>query len=295
MIVAVASGKGGTGKTTVAVNLALSMVAGRQGTDRESASAISPLFLDCDVEEPNAALFVTPTIEERREVGLMIPKVNLEKCTYCGRCAEVCQYNAIAVVGEKILVFPELCHGCGSCSINCPTGAIDEVLHVMGSIERGGANGIEFAQGTMNVGEPMAVPIIRQLKQWVVPLESGDRPVILDAPPGTACPVVETMRGADFVLMVTEPTPFGLHDLRLAVEVARDELGLPVGVVVNRDGVGDRGVEEYCAAEGIPILMRIPLDRRIAEAYSEGIPLVETLPEYRERFVELWRRIQASA
>lgn len=295
MIVAVASGKGGTGKTTVAVNLALSVVAGRQGTDRESIGAISPLFLDCDVEEPNAALFLTPTIEERREVGLMIPEVNLEKCTYCGRCAEVCQYNAIAVVGKKVLVFPELCHGCGSCSINCTTGAIDEVLHVMGSIERGRADGIEFAQGTMNVGEPMAVPIIRQLKQWVVPLESGDRLVILDAPPGTACPVVETMRGADFVLMVTEPTPFGLHDLRLAVEVARGELGLPVGVVVNRDGVGDRGVEEYCAAESIPILAHIPLDRRIAEAYSEGIPLVETLPEYREHFVELWRRIQASA
>ncbi len=255
------------------------------------------MFLDCDVEEPNAALFLNPTIQERREVGLMIPKVDLEKCDYCGRCAEVCQYHAIAVVGKKVLVFPELCHGCGSCTLNCHTGAISEVLNVIGNIERGwaglppasgGPGGVEFAQGTMNVGEPMAVPIIHQLKQWVIPSDDGDHLIILDASPGTACPVVESMRGADFVLMVTEPTPFGLHDLRLAVEVARDELGLPVGVVVNRDGVGDDGVDEYCAAEDIPILMRIPLDRRIAEAYSEGETLVDVLPEYREQFRGLY-------
>jgi len=257
------------------------------------------LFLDCDVEEPNAALFLRPTIQERREVGQMIPEVDFEKCTYCGRCAEVCQYHAIAVVGEKVLVFPELCHGCGSCSLNCPTGAIHEVLDVIGTIERGWAGPVEFAQGTMNVGEPMAVPIIRQLKQWAIPPDAstglggtpGDRPVILDASPGTACPVVESMRGAEFVLMVTEPTPFGLHDLRLAVEVARDELGLPVGVVINRDGVGDQGVDEYCTAESIPILMRIPLDRRIAEAYSDGETLVEALPEYRGQFQNLYAAI----
>jgi len=240
------------------------------------------------VEEPNAALFLRPTIQERREVGQMIPEVDFEKCTYCGRCAEVCQYHAIAVVGEKVLVFPELCHGCGSCSLNCPTGAIHEVLDVIGTIERGWAGPVEFAQGTMNVGEPMAVPIIRQLKQWAIPSDPGNRPVILDASPGTACPVVESMRGAEFVLMVTEPTPFGLHDLRLAVEVARDELGLPVGVVINRYGVGDQGVDDYCTAEFIPILMRIPLDRRIAEAYSDGGTLVEALPEYREQFQNLY-------
>ena len=294
MIVTVASGKGGTGKTTVAVSLALSVTADLQGVaDEESANPVHPLFLDCDVEEPNAALFLKPTIEERKEVGQLIPEVDPEKCIYCGRCAEVCQYHAIAVVGKKVLVFPELCHGCGSCTLNCPTGAITEVLDVMGTIERGWAGPVEFAQGTMNVGEPMAVPIIRQLKRWAIPPEPGDRPIVLDAPPGTACPVVETMRGADFVLLVTEPTPFGLHDLRLAVEVARNELGLPVGVVINRDGMGDRGVEAYCAEEGIPILMRIPLDRRIAEAYSEGIPLVEALPEYRQRFAALWEEIAA--
>jgi MinD superfamily P-loop ATPase len=295
MIITVASGKGGTGKTTVAVSLASSLA-----VDQESGNPANPLFLDCDVEEPNAALFLNPVIQERREVGQMIPVVDLEKCTCCGRCAEVCQYHAIAVVGERVLVFAELCHGCGSCTLNCPTEAIREVLHVTGTIERGWtlrllsghAGPVEFAQGTMNVGEPMAVPIIRQLRQWVIPTEPSDRPIILDASPGTACPVVESMRGVDFVLMVTEPTPFGLHDLRLAVEVARDELGLPVGVVINRDGVGDQGVEDYCAAESIPILMRIPLEKRVAEAYSEGMPLVDALPMYRTHFVALWERLE---
>ena len=281
MIVTIASGKGGTGKTTVAVNLAQSI-----------ADNAHPLFLDCDVEEPNAALFLRPVLEERREVGQQIPEVDESKCTYCGRCAEVCQYSAIAVVAQKVLVFPELCHGCGSCTLNCPTGAISEVLDVMGTIERGHAGPVEFAHGTMDVGEAMAVPIIHQLKEWVITPETDGRPVILDAPPGTACPVVEAMRGADMVLMVTEPTPFGLHDLRLAVQVARDELGLPVGVVINRDGVGDEGVEEYCAAEDIPILMRLPLDRRIAIAYSEGTTIVEALPEYRAKFAALWERMR---
>jgi MinD superfamily P-loop ATPase len=287
MIITVASGKGGTGKTTVAVGLALSLA--------ESAGSAGPLFLDCDVEEPNAALFLHPEIEQHREVGQLIPKVDADRCNGCGRCAEVCQYHAIAVIGEKVLIFPELCHGCGSCTLNCPTQAISEVLRATGTIERGRAGRIEFAHGTMNVGEPMAVPIIRQLKQWLTPSERGDQPVILDASPGTACPVVETMRGADFVLMVTEPTPFGLHDLRLAVEVARDELGLPVGVVVNRDGVGDQGVDAYCAAEGIPILMRIPLDRRIAETYSDGGSLLQALPEYSRQFLDLYAAIEKLA
>jgi len=292
MIIAVASGKGGTGKTTVAVSLALSLAGSVEGLD--------PLFVDCDVEAPNAALFLRPTIRERREVGQMVPEVDLELCTYCGRCAEVCQYNAIAVAGEAVLIFNELCHACGSCTLNCPTGAISEVLDVMGVVERGstpsgGSNGsVVFAHGILNVGEAMAVPVIRQLKQWAIPTYHDGRPVILDAPPGNACPVVETIEGADFVLLVTEPTPFGLHDLRQAVEVARDEMGLPVGVVINREGVGDRGVDAYCETEGIPVLMRIPIERAIAEAYSEGQPLVEALPEYRRAFQELYRRIEAS-
>jgi MinD superfamily P-loop ATPase len=283
MIIAVASGKGGTGKTTVATSLALSIA------DK------APLFLDCDVEEPNAALFLTPKLDQRQEVGVLTPKIDLDKCTYCGRCAEVCVWHAIAVVGRQVLPFPQLCHGCGSCTLNCPEEAIREVLHVMGKLESGWAGGVEFAQGTLDVGQAMAVPIIRQLKKRHLPVlgKQGqhERVAIFDAPPGTSCPVVETVRGADFVLLVTEPTPFGLHDLRLAVQVARNELGLPVGVVVNRDGVGDAGVDEYCAAEGLPILMRIPHDRRIAEAISKARALVEAMPEYRPGFIELYQRI----
>jgi MinD superfamily P-loop ATPase len=290
MIIAVASGKGGTGKTTIATSLALSTAADRGDMRVEPPDSTSPLFLDCDVEEPNAALFLKPRLDHREEVGILIPEVDYDKCSFCSRCAEVCVWHAIAVVGKKVLIFPELCHGCGSCTLNCPEDAIHEVLNVMGTLESGQAGAIAFGQGTMDVGQAMAVPIIRQLKDRAM-CETGNRVVILDSSPGTSCPVVETMRGADFVLMVTEPTPFGLHDLRLAVQVARDELGLPVGVVVNRDSVGDAGVDEYCAADGIPILMRIPLDRRIAEAVSDGKALVEALPEYRPRFVELYKQI----
>lgn len=294
MIIAVASGKGGTGKTTVATSLALSITTDWQNSADRSAN---PLFLDCDVEEPNAALFLKPTLTHREEVGILIPEVDFDKCTYCGRCAEVCVWHAIAVVGQKVLIFPELCHGCGSCTLNCPEGAIHEVLNVTGSLESGATDKmgpIDFAQGTMDVGQAMGVPIISQLrKKTMRPSDkgAGGRVVILDAQPGTSCPVVETMRDADFVLLVTEPTPFGLHDLRLTVQVARNELGLALGVVVNRDGVGDAGVDEYCAAEGIPILMRLPLDRRIAEAISEGQALVEALPEYRPTFRELYAEI----
>jgi MinD superfamily P-loop ATPase len=302
MIIAVASGKGGTGKTTVATSLALSLTADAPNEPPAALSIDSPdrypepgegrLFLDCDVEEPNAALFLHPALGRGEEVGIHIPEVDHDRCTFCGRCAEVCVWHAIAVVGRKVLVFPELCHGCGSCSLNCPEGAIHEVLHVMGSLESGRAGPIAFGHGTMNVGEAMAVPIIRQLKaKHLAPSAGRNGVTILDASPGTSCPVVETMRGADFVLLVTEPTPFGLHDLRLTVQVARDELGLPVGVVVNRDGVGDAGVDNYCAAEDIPVLMRIPLDRRIAEAISSGEALVEALPEYRPKFRQLHERI----
>jgi MinD superfamily P-loop ATPase len=284
MILTIASGKGGTGKTTVAVNMALSVAA----TDRK----LSLLFLDCDVEEPNAYLFLKPIVTRSEPVSIMIPKVDESRCEHHARCTQVCQFHAIAALPNATLVFPELCHGCGGCTLECPEQAISEEAHPIGIIEEGHVNGIAFGHGVLNVGEPMATPIIRQLKRR---LSDEYDLAILDAPPGTACPVVESMRGADYVLLVTEPTPFGLHDLRLAVQVGRDELGIPVGVVVNHDGVGDAGVDDYCKAEGIPILMRIPMDRRIAEAYSRGVTIVDALPEYRERFRQLLESIEREA
>jgi len=280
MRIVVASGKGGTGKTTVATSLAL--VAAEQESVR---------FMDCDVEAPNAGLFLDPAINTRKDVGILIPEVDESTCTFCGKCAEVCQFHAIAVIGKKTLVFPELCHGCGSCTLVCPEHAISEHLNVLGVLESGpAAHGIDFSQGVMNVGEPMAVPIIRELKKWK-PVNS---PVIeiRDAPPGASCPVVETMRGADFALLVTEPTPFGLHDLKQVVEISR-ELGLPAGVVINRDGIGDNGVDAYCEEVGLPILMRIPMERLIAEAIASGKLLLKAAPEYRQGFQNMLETILA--
>jgi MinD superfamily P-loop ATPase len=282
MRIVVASGKGGTGKTTVATSLAL--VAAEQESVR---------FMDCDVEAPNAGLFLDPALNIRKEVGILIPQVDETICTYCGKCAEVCQFHAIAVIGKKMLVFPELCHGCGSCTLVCPEKAISEHLDVMGVLESGPAvHEIDFAQGVINVGEPMAVPIIRELKKWE---SNGTATIeIRDAPPGASCPVVETIRGTDYVLLVTEPTPFGLHDLKQVVEITR-ELGLPSGVVINRDGIGDNAVQDFCDESGIPILMRIPMERRIAEAIACGKLLVEAVPEYHPAFQSLLETITARA
>ena len=249
------------------------------------------------MEAPNAHLFLKPTFARRQEVGLLIPHIDETTCTHCGKCAEVCQYHAIAVLpaafrlGKKVLVFPQLCHGCGSCTLTCPEHAISEISDVMGVLESGTADrGIHFARGVMNVGEPMATPIIRQLKKWAVPTLRADQIVILDASPGTSCPVVESVRGADFLLLVTEPTPFGLHDLKLAVQVGR-ELSIPMGVVVNRDGIGDSGVDEFCETEGLPILMRIPFERAIAEGVAQGKPLVDIHPEYMAQFQQMLMQI----
>ncbi|WP_295608116.1 ATP-binding protein [uncultured Lamprocystis sp.] len=277
MRIVVASGKGGTGKTTVATSLAL--VGGE-----------SVRCLDCDVEAPNAALFLHPVLDRRQEVGIPLPRVDTARCTHCGKCAEVCQYHAIAVLGQTTLVFPELCHGCGSCTRLCPEGAISEHLHVTGVLEGGlTADGLEFARGLLQVGEPMAVPIIRELKRW--PPRRRPAIEIWDAPPGASCPVVETLRGADFALLVTEPTPFGLHDLKQVVGIAR-ELKIPAGVVVNRDGIGDQAVDAYCADQGLPILLRIPMERRIAEGLARGRSLLETAPDYRPAFQTLLAAIQ---
>jgi MinD superfamily P-loop ATPase len=274
MIITIASGKGGTGKTTIATNLARSA---RQ----------SVLLLDCDVEEPNAHLFVRPEIITTTPVYKPIPQVDEKKCTHCGTCSEICAYNALAVLPNQVLVFAELCHGCGGCTLLCPEGAITEVGQEIGSIERGDAGKIEFVHGRLNVGEAMAGPVIKAVKQH----SNGQSLVILDAPPGTSCPVVISLLGSDFCVLVTEPTPFGLHDLTLALDVVR-QLRIPHGVVINQADVGDNSVEAYCHNEQIPILMQIPTDRRIAEAYSRGQMIADVLPEYREKFRKLLEEIQ---
>ena len=281
MRIAVASGKGGTGKTTVATTLALSLAAQGQ-----------PLsFLDCDVEAPNAHIFLQPEFQHTQEVVRLIPQVEAQRCTGCGRCAEVCQYHAIVVLGQKTLVFSELCHGCGSCSLECPEKAIREIPEKLGILEAGHTpQQIQFARGLLDVGEPMAVPVIHQLKKWQT--SQIEEIEIWDSPPGTSCPVVESIRGADFLLLVTEPTPFGLHDLKLAAQLGA-ELEIPAGVVINRDGIGDTRVEEFCQESAIPILMRIPLERQIGEGIAQGKSLIEIRPEYRERFQEMFAQIGA--
>ena len=275
MIISVASGKGGTGKTLVATSLALSLKVDNKVQ-----------LLDCDVEEPNAHIFIKPDFNHKEQVFVPIPKVDETKCTYCGKCAEVCAYNAIAVMLKHILVFPELCHGCGACSYLCPESAISEEGKEIGIIETGNSGNIVSVRGKLNVGEAMAPPIIRNVKKHIDPEMS----VIIDVPPGTSCPVIESIKGSDFCLLVTEPTPFGLNDLNLAVEVLK-KLGIPYGVVINRTGLADEKVNDYCHSEGIPVLLTIPLDIKIANLYSKGIPLVEGIPEWQERFRELFNKI----
>lgn len=275
MIVSVASGKGGTGKTLVATSLALSL-----------ANRHPVQLLDCDVEEPNDHIFLNLTVNQSWPVCVAVPEIDESKCTSCGTCSEVCAYNAIAVIKQKVLVFPELCHGCGACSYLCPESAITEGGREIGVVEMGTSGRLELVQGRLLIGELMAPPIIREVKRHINPTSH----VIIDVSPGTSCPVVESISGSDFCLLVTEPTPFGLNDLSLAVEVVR-KLRIPCGVIINRVGVGDEKVEGYCKEQGIPILLKIPLDRKIATLYSKGIPLVEGMPEWRPVFLELFGEI----
>jgi len=279
MKIAIASGKGGTGKTTVAVNLACVLA--------DNGQAVQ--YLDCDVEEPNGHIFLKPEIATTEPVGIPVPAVDEEKCTGCRKCAEFCQYHAIAVL-KKPMVFAELCHGCGGCTLVCPSGAIREVNRPTGVVETGRSEGVAFVQGLLNVGEPMAPPLIRAVKNKVL----ADAVAILDAPPGTSCPVVAAVRDADYVLLVTEPTPFGLHDLKLAVAMVRG-LGRRHGVVINRATLGDGRIRDFCTAEAIPIVLEIPDDRRVAEAYSRGQIAVRLLPEWRTLLTVLWQRIRSAS
>ena len=279
MVISVASGKGGTGKTLVATSLALSL--------KDSHKV---MLLDCDVEEPNDHILMKPEITSSEPVLIPVPKVDEAKCTYCGKCAQVCQYHAIAVLGNHVLTFPQLCHGCGACSYLCPEKAISEEPRQTGVVEWGHSDGVEFVHGKLTVGEAMAPPAIRKVKEHA----SSDGVVIIDVPPGTSCPVVEAIKDSDFCLLVTEPTPFGLNDLILAVETVR-QLNIPCGVVLNRAGVGDAGVEEYCRKENIPILLTIPLDTEIARLYSRGITLAEGMPQWKGSFLTLFERIQEIA
>lgn len=275
MIISVASGKGGTGKTTVAVNLALSLV-----------KSESVQFLDCDVEEPNAHFFLKPQIHKSQPVFLPVPEIIKEKCTYCGKCAEVCAYNAIAVLKNSVLVFSKLCHGCGGCILFCPEQAIKEKGQRIGTIEFGTVNNFKFIQGKLDIGQAMSPPLIREVKKHAIPGQT----VIIDAPPGTSCPVVESVKGSNFSLLVTEPTPFGLNDLHLAVETLK-KLEIPCGIVINRSDIGDSQVEEYCLRENIPVLMTIPMDRNIALAYSNGKTIIETQHSYGQKFLKLFEKV----
>ena len=274
MIISVASGKGGTGKTLVATSLALSL--GKQVQ-----------ILDCDVEEPNVHVLLRPTIVQRKPVCIPVPAVDKTRCNYCSKCAQVCAYRAIAVLPETVLVFPELCHGCGTCSYLCPKQAIVEEGREMGVVETGYCGQIEFVQGKLAVGEAMPTPVIREVKRHINPA----RTAIIDVPPGTSCPVVESVRGSDFCLLVTEPTPFGFHDLTLAVDMVK-ALGIPCGVVLNRAGGAYNRIEEYCLEKDITLLMRIPLDIEIARLYSRGITLVQGMTEWCAEFLELFHTIE---
>jgi len=271
--IAVASGKGGTGKTTVATNLAWTLAHdGHQVT-----------LLDCDVEEPNCHIFLHPVIERRKQCTVPIPRVNTELCNGCGTCEEVCEYNAIICVKGQVIIYPELCHSCGGCTLFCPKHALYETEKVIGNIEKGKSHYIRFIQGKLKIGEVLAPALIRQVKTAINP---GDISII-DAPPGTSYPVIEAVKDTDFVVLVTEPTPFGLHDLKLAVEMVR-ELKLPFGVVVNRHDTGDREVWAYCQHENISIIGQIPDDRDIAKTYSYGILMSVALTHYRSLFVDLF-------
>lgn len=273
MNIAFASGKGGTGKTTIAVNLAYFLAHSGQHVQ----------YLDCDVEEPNGHIFLKPKIDKSTPANVLVPVIDQDKCTSCGECSSHCQFNALVTLPKNVLLFPELCHGCGLCIHICPERAIRDGDREIGLIEKGTATeDIDFVHGILNVGEPMAGPLIHEVKHHYK--ENHIR--IIDAPPGTSCPVVKTIFDADVVVMVTEPTPFGLHDLKIAVSVAKN-LGKPIGIVINRQNGEFPPLEEYLSKNDLPVIMALPEDREIARHYSTGDIILKSLPVYTEQFMEL--------
>ncbi len=284
MIISIASGKGGTGKTTVATNLALSL-------EDEDVQ-----LLDCDVEEPNAHIFLNIAEKVVNPVYTTVPLFDKDKCNFCGDCSRFCQFNALFVIGENpekgllgdVISFPELCHGCGGCMLVCPNNAISEGQRMIGEIVKGRADHeINLVYGTLNIGEAMAVPLVKAVKREI--LDNGT--VIIDSPPGTSCPVIASVKDSDYCILVTEPTPFGLYDLKIAANVLR-KLGVPFGIVVNRSGIGDRKVYDYCKDQGINILLEIPYMKEIAISYSKGEPFVNQMEAWKLKFSEMFEEIK---
>jgi len=276
MKIAIASGKGGTGKTTIATNLAYSIA--------QMGRAVQ--YLDCDVEEPNGHIFLKPDIEETQNVTIGVPEVDTKKCDGCGKCGQLCQYSAIICLKDTVMTFEQLCHSCGGCMAICPQAAIKEKQRKIGIAEFGRADEIYYAAGKLDIGAIQSPALIKHVKRKSI----NDGTVIIDVPPGTSCPVIEAVKGADFVLLVTEPTPFGLNDLELAVEMIR-ELKQRFAVVINRCDIGDDRVVRYCRQQDIKILLEIENDRLVAEAYSQGIKIIDALPGYEERFLQLYQKI----
>lgn len=270
MKLSILSGKGGTGKTTISTNL---------------AKILGYMYVDCDVEEPNGFIFLKPEINESKNVEVLVPSIDYDRCTLCGRCANSCKFNALANTGKTIMIFEKLCHSCGACILVCPENAIEEKNRAIGKIDIGNAEEIDCKRGILNVGEPMAVSIIDRLKSII-----DKKDVIIDCAPGSSCNVVKAIKDTDYAILVTEPTPFGLHDLKIAVELVK-KMKIPFGVIVNRADEDSNMITSFCQKDNITILGQIPFDRRIANMYSKGMLLIDN-EEYREMFCKIAQRLK---